>query len=302
MDLIAYVPNLPKPGETLMGTKFQTGYGGKGANQAVMAARLGANVTFLTKVGKDSFGKEMLENYKQQGIATHLVNLSEGSSGIAPIWVDGRGENSIIVVPGANFEITKEEVHKAREDIKKAKILLCQNELRIQITLEALRLGRQEGIPTFFNVAPAPETVNEETFPSEIYRVTDILCVNETELASLSGLPTNDQAAMKVAAKNLLDRGVKHVIVTLGANGCLLISKGSEASHVPAVRIPKEKVVDTVGAGDCFCGSFGYFFAQGKSLTEAIKRANAVAALSVQKKGTQSSYPYRKDISKDILE
>ena len=288
MDLIAYAPRLPAPGETLMGTRFQTGYGGKGANQAVAAARLGAAVAMVARVGGDVFGADMLANFAAQGIDVAQVLRTEGvSSGVAPIAVDDAGRNAIIVVAGANALLTPADVDAAAPAIGRARVLLCQLEVPIETSLRALALARAAGVLTILNPAPAPEAL-----PDAMLRVSDLVCPNESEASAITGIPVTDAASAEAAGRVLVGRGARAAIVTLGAAGCLYVS-ASETWRAPA---PVVTAVDTTGAGDCFLGSLAFFLARAAGLRDAATRAAAVAALSVQRPGTQTSYPYAADL------
>ena len=293
MDLIAYAPRLPAPGETLMGTRFQTGYGGKGANQAVAAARLGAAVAMVARVGGDVFGADMLANFAAQGIDVARVLRTEGvSSGVAPIAVDDAGRNAIIVVAGANALLTPADVDAAAPAIRRARVLLCQLEVPLETSLRALTLAREAGVLTILNPAPAPEAL-----PDAMLRVSDLVCPNESEASAISGIPVTDAAAAEAAGRVLVGRGARAAIVTLGAAGCLYVS-ASETWRAPA---PVVTAVDTTGAGDCFLGSLAFFLARAAGLRDAAIRAAAVAALSVQRPGTQTSYPYAADLPGEWL-
>jgi ribokinase len=288
MDLIAYAPRLPAPGETLMGARFQTGYGGKGANQAVAAARLGASVAMVARVGGDVFGADMLANFAAQGIdVSHVLRTDGVSSGVAPIAVDDAGRNAIIVVPGANALLTPADVDAAAPMIRGARVLLCQLEVPLETSLRALTIARAAGVVTILNPAPAPESL-----PDDLLRVSDLVCPNESEATAISGIPVTDTVSAEAAGRALLARGAQAAIVTLGAAGCLYVS----ASETWAAAAPKVTAIDTTGAGDCFLGSLAFFLARGAGLREAAARTAAVAALSVQRPGTQSSYPRAVDL------
>lgn len=294
LDLISYVPRLPTLGETLHGTRFHMGFGGKGANQAVMAAKLGGEVVMVSKLGKDIFGENTLKNFQSWGVDTRHVHFTDQAfSGVAPIAVDPDGHNSIIIVTGANDLLAEKEIEAARMDIAAARILVCQLEVPLDITLAALRIARQEDVRTIFNPAPA-----RENLPDEIFKLSDILCPNESETELLTGLPVGTLEESEVAAHVLLKRGIEAVILTLGDRGSLLVSE-RETVHVPVNQV---KALDTTGAGDAFVGSLAYFLAGGKDLPEAIKRANHLAAISVQSSGTQTSFPVREDLPPELLD
>lgn len=286
IDLISYAPRLPKLGETLPGSRFQMGFGGKGANQAVMAALLGATVTMVTKVGQDIFGQDYLNHYQRLNFDTRYVTMTDtAATGVAPIWVDeGSGNNAIIVVTGANDLLSAADVEAARAAIVAAQVVLCQWECALEPSLAALRIARAAGVTTIFNPAPA-----RAELPAEAYQLSDIFCPNETETELLTGQPVATLAQAAAAAQVLLTRGARQVILTLGERGSLLVTAAG-ATHVPALAV---QAIDTTGAGDAFCGSLAYFLAAGQSLLSAIEHANAVAAVSVQSRGTQTSFPQR---------
>ncbi len=293
LDLISYVPRLPRLGETLHGTRFHMGYGGKGANQAVMAAKLGGDVAMVTKLGQDIFGENTLKNFQSWGINTkHVLFTDQAFSGVAPIAVDPDGHNSIIIVTGANDLLTAEEIEEARPVIAAAQIVVCQLEIPLETTLAALRIARQEGVRTIFNPAPA-----RANLPDELYQLSDIFCPNESETELLTGMPVGDLEEAEAAARALMKRGAGVVILTLGERGSLLVT-ADQAVHVPATPV---KALDSTGAGDAFVGSLAYFLAAGKALTEAIRRANHIAAISVQYSGTQTSFPNAADLPQELL-
>jgi ribokinase len=294
IDLISFVPRLPKLGETLHGTKFHMGYGGKGANQAVMAAKLGGDVAMVSKVGKDFFGENTLKNFESWGIDTqHVLFTDQAFSGVAPIAVDPDGHNAIIIVTGANDLLTEEEIEAARPTIAASQLLVCQLEIPIEATLAALRLAREEGVRTILNPAPGRADLSEE-----FYQLSDIFCPNETEAELLSGMPAGTVEEAKAAGRFFLERGARSVILTLGEHGSLLLTPGEEV-HVPARQVD---AVDTTGAGDAYVGSLAYFLAAGKPMSEAIRRASYIASISVQSVGTQVSFPVVEDLPPDLLE
>ena len=293
LDLISYVPRLPSIGETLHGNRFHMGFGGKGANQAVMAAKLGGDVTMVTKLGQDVFGENTLENFKAWGVNTQHVHFTDQAfSGVAPIAVDPAGHNSIIIVTGANDLLTVDEIEAARPAIAAARILVCQLEIPLEINLAALRIAQQEGVKTIFNPAPArPE------LPAELYRLCDIFCPNESETELLTGMSIRKLAEAENAARVLIKRGAAVVILTLGQRGSLLVT-GDKTEHVPVATV---KALDTTGAGDAFVGSLAFYLAVAIPLTDAIRRANAIAARSVQSSGTQTSFPEAKELPPELL-
>lgn len=295
IDLISYAPRLPKMGETLPGTRFQMGFGGKGANQAVMAAKLGAEVAMITKVGEDIFGRDTLKNYESLGFDTSYVLFTDqASTGVAPIWVDeSTGNNAIIVVAGANDLLSPADVVAARSAIISAQIVVCQWECPLETTLAALRIGREAGVMTLFNPAPA-----RTELPPEAYQLSDILSPNESETELLTGRSVATLEEAEAAARILLGRGAGRIVLTLGERGSLLVDEDI-VQHVPA---PKVQAVDTTGAGDAFMGSLAYFLALGAPILEAMARANQIAAISVQSPGTQSSFPNAADLPPALLQ
>lgn len=293
IDLIAYVPHLPKVGETLHGTKFMMGFGGKGANQAVMSAKLGGQVSMVTKLGDDTFGKDSLKNFHEFNIDTDGVSFTdEASSGVAPISVNPQGQNSIIIVPGANNLLSVEDLETAKDIITNADIVVCQLEIPVEISLAALKIAKEAGVTTIFNPAPA-----RKKLPLEIYQMSDIFCPNESETEILTGLTVNTDEECVIAAKELLSYGAKTVILTLGERGSLLVTdEGSEL--VPATAV---EAIDTTGAGDSYIGSLAYFLGSGISLKDSMHKANIVAGISVQHLGTQTSFPSRESVPAELF-
>ncbi|MFE6303662.1 ribokinase [Nocardiopsis sp. NPDC057823] len=280
MDLVAYVGTAPATGETVTGTAFRQVPGGKGANQAVSAARAGADTVFLGAVGDDAFGAELRGNLVASGIDTTGLRTVPGPSGIAHIVVDGRGGNSIIVVPGANGEVTG-TVPGDRELIGGADALLLQLELPMEAVVAAARTGREQGVRVHLTPAPARE------LPDELLESVDVLVPNEHEAAAITGR-TDPREALAA----LLER-VPEVLVTLGGEGSLYGARGAEPVHVPALKV---EAVDTTAAGDTFCGSFAVARAEGAEPAEAMRFAAAAAALSVQRHGASSSMPTRAEV------
>ncbi|XP_072031362.1 ribokinase-like [Amphiura filiformis] len=296
-DLISYAPRLPKPGETIHGTKFSIGFGGKGANQCVMAARLEAKTAMVSKVGDDAFGNETIKNFKENGVITEFVSISKGAStGVAPIAVNEQGQNAIIIVPGANMLITPTEVEDALSKLPSVKVLLCQLEINMDATLAALKYGKSKGILTILNPAPAVEKLDPE-----YYKNCDIFCPNETETEILTGLPVTNIDEAKTAAIKLIELGCTKVIITMGGNGAVLIT--SDNSNPVHITTQKVTPVDTTGAGDAFVGSLAYFLAYHSSLPipEMIKRACHIATISVGNQGTQKSFPWKGDLPEELL-
>jgi ribokinase len=288
IDLISYVPRLPRVGETLHGSSFQMGYGGKGANQAVMAAKLGAEVTMVCKLGRDIFGEGTLENFRSLGVdTTHVSFTDEAFSGVAPIAVDPDGRNSIIIVTGANDLLSVDDLERARSAIAASDVLICQLELPVETSLAALRIAREEGVRTIFNPAPA-----REKLPEELYRLSAVLCPNEPETELLTGTPAGE-----AAARELLARGAGSIVLTLGERGCLVV----EGETAVELTVEQVHAVDTTGAGDAFVGALATFLAAELPLADAADRANAIAARSVQSRGTQTSFPSAADLPAGLL-
>lgn len=284
IDLIARVPHLPKLGETLIGHSFHLDYGGKGANQAVMAAKLGAQVTMVTKVGRDEFGNRVLANYHDQGIDTTYLMFDETrSTGVAPIFVDDDAQNILVIVPGANQGLMPADVQRASDAILGADLVVCQLEVPIETTLEAFRIAKSGGVRTILNPAPAVP------LPDELLQLTDICAPNEVETEMLTGHTVQTPADAEAAARILLTRGPQVVILTLGDRGASVASR-DKVEHLAAVKVA---ALDPTGAGDAFIGSLAVFLGEGFSFANAVRRANAIAALSVTRIGTQVSFPRR---------
>ena len=282
MDLTAYAEVLPEAGQTLAGQLFTTGFGGKGANQAVMAAHCGAEVHFIGKLGNDVFGTAIADNFVKVGIHSQYVDRSETPNGVAHIWVDGRGENRIIIIPGANHEIEISRAVDAINSIAELQIVVAQCEIKQEVTTAAFKAAKARGCTTILNPAPYQE------LSAELLQLTDWLIPNETEFRELHGsLPTSDDVLKSF-------RPGKSSIVTLGSEGAVYISPQGELHRVSA---PKVTAVDTTGAGDSFVGSFAYSLASGKDPISAMSFGIKVASLSVTRKGAQSSYPDQAEIA-----
>ncbi len=277
VDLIAYADVLPGPGQTLEGREFHMGFGGKGANQAVMAARLGATVTFVNRVGADFFGRITRENLSERNIDPSRVRAVEGlSTGVAPIWVEPEGTNRIIIVPGANQAVTPEVVRAELDGIEGADCVVCQLEIPQESIAEAFRFGRRWDAVTILNPAPAAP------LEDDVVELADWIVPNETEFQTLVG-ETADETAILRASNELGAR----LIVTLGEHGAAFARDG-QVFRIPA---PTAEAVDTTGAGDAFVGGLAYALAAGQEVQHAIAFGNACGALSVTKPGTQSSFP-----------
>lgn len=284
MDLVAQVPRLPQAGETLLGNGFATVPGGKGANQAVAAARLGVPTTMVGRVGNDSFGPLLCDSLRAAGVNTDLVAADHGPSGVALITVDGAGENQIVVVPGANGHVNISDVDRLPLTAESS-ILLMQFEIPL-MTVQAVAERASDHLVI---VDPAPARAD---LPASVYGLVDILTPNQTEASQLTGVQVHDVATAIEAAQILCQRGTPTVIVKLGRQGAVAVSK-SEVFHIPAFQVA---AVDTVAAGDAFNGGLAVALWEEKSLREAVKWASAVAALSVTKAGAQPSMPTRERV------
>lgn len=282
VDLITYVNRMPGPGETLEAPAFEMGCGGKGANQAVAAARLGADVMMVTRVGDDVFGDNTIRNLESFGVDTrHVVKVAGKSSGVAPIFVEQSGENSILIVKGANADLLPAEVDKAAADLKQCGLILMQMEVPVETVYHTIELAAQNGIETILNPAPAAANLD----PERIRQVT-FLVPNESELALLSGLPTETDEAIITAARSMIARGIRTVIVTLGGRGARMITSDEIVNIEPVKVTPK----DTTGAGDAFIGSFARFYAETGEVVSSLKKASLYAAHSITRPGTQKAY------------
>jgi ribokinase len=282
MDLTAYADVLPEPGQTLAGQLFTTGFGGKGANQAVMTAHCGAEVHFIGKLGKDVFGTAIADNFVKVGIHSKYVDKSETATGVAHIWVDRNGENRIIIIPGANHEIEMAKAVEAINSIKDLAVVVAQCEIKQEVTLAAFKAAKARGCITILNPAPYQE------ISAELLTLCDWIIPNETEFRELHGeLPTSDEVLKSF-------RQGKNSIVTLGSQGAVYVSAEGQLTKVSA---PKVTAVDTTGAGDAFVGTFAYSLASGKDSVTAMTLGIKVASLSVTRKGAQSSYPDQAEIA-----
>jgi ribokinase len=289
MDLVVESPRIPAVGETILGTYFFMVPGGKGANQAVAAAKLGVEVFFVAKLGDDLYGSKSLDNFTNAGVNTkYITKTKEAPSGVALISVDKKGNNSIIVVPGANHQLSVSDVKSAESAIQQSKAVICQLEIPIAVVENAANLAKEHNVRFILNPAPAPKV----KLSDELLKCVDVLTPNEIEAEGMTGIKVKDDDSAVKACKYLLGRGVKNVIITLGAKGFLLANMEEEV-FVPSIEI---NAIDTTAAGDAFTGGLAAYIAQGKTIKEAAKYANYVAALSVTKRGAQSSLPTKEEV------
>ncbi len=288
-DVAFRAARLPAWGETLMGSGFALGPGGKGSNQAVAAARAGAQVQMFSRLGEDAFGRLARDTWAADGIDASLTESCATPTGSAVILIDEvKGENAIIVVPGACFTLRPKDVEAASEAIRGAGVLLTQLELPLDTVECGLRLARGVGVRTILNPAPA------QRLSDEMLGLADFLIPNESEAALLTGMPVETRAQAEAAARALMERGAKCVIVTLGAQGALVCVEGKTAELVEA--FDAGPVLETTGAGDAFCGGFAAALSEGRSVLEAARFGCATAGISVTRAGTAPSMPTRDEI------
>ena len=281
IDLTTFTDQFPKPGETIFGQKFDLGFGGKGANQAVAARLCGADVFMVARVGSDLFGPAMIENFKKLGIDASQVKQVPGlSSGVAPIFVDPHGQNRILVVKGANDAVKPADVDAAANMLKTTDCIVLQFEIPLETVYYTVAFARKHGIRCILN--PAPGQPVEMGALAEL----DYFVPNESEAESITGIRVRSVEDAKKCAEKLLAGGIRRVIITLGANGSLLAGRDLK-EHLPAFPV---KAVDSTGAGDAFIGSFAVFLAEGLPEREAVRRANLYAGLSTTGVGTQKSF------------
>jgi ribokinase len=290
-DVAFRASRLPAWGETLMGSGFALGPGGKGSNQAVAAARAGARVQMASKLGDDTFGQLARKTWEEAGIDHALTPNCATATGAAAILIDAvRGENAIIVVPGACFTITLEEVDAMADAIRSAAILLTQLETPVPVVTRALAIAREAGVTTILNPAPAPAA----PLPDSLLELADFFAPNETEAALLTGSAVLSVPDADRAAAALQKRGARNVILTLGARGALVRTTAGESTLVPAFNAGP--VLETTGAGDAFCGGLAAALAEGQPLLDAVRFGCATAGISVTRHGTAPSMPSRAEI------
>jgi ribokinase len=288
MDLTVYADVLPAAGETRFGESFTTGFGGKGANQAVMAARTGAKVTMITGIGSDGFGDESLANFKNCGMDTSSVLRLPTHTGVAHIWVDGQGQNRISIVPGANFALTPQDAIDQVSKLKDVSVLIAQCEIPQEVTLAAFRTAQELGITTILNPAPY------QPLTDDLLELTDWLIPNEIEFAELDKThraPDSDEVIASL-------RNTGRTIVTLGSDGAALVTEDGKVKRFSAKKV---SAVDTTGAGDCFIGAFAAALASGATEDSAVQFGIDCATKSVMRKGAQSSYPKLEEIDFSLI-
>ncbi|WP_018157324.1 ribokinase [Demetria terragena] len=283
VDLISYTHRMPAEGETIEAPDFRMGCGGKGANQAVVASRLGAEVVMVSRVGNDIFADSTLQNFEDNGISTKHVLRTDATSGVAPIFVDPDSRNSIIIVKGANALLTPDDVERAREDIARCELIVLQLEIPLETVYAAVALGNELNIPVLLNPAPASPAL-------DLDRIRDVsfLVPNETELELLTGMPVASLDDVTKATQVLLAAGISNVVVTLGERGALWARADGET----LIEATQVRPIDTTGAGDAFIGCFSTSWVGSRDVESAIRASNEYAAASVTRHGTQTSYAW----------
>jgi len=289
MDMVAFAPKLPAPGETVLGSRFEMACGGKGANQAVACARLGAETWFIGRVGMDAFGDMLLQSFREAGVRIDFVRRDpETPSGVALIFVDETGQNEIVVALGANGRVSREDIDAVSVVWDGAKALLVQFEIPLSTVGYAIGEASRHGAIVVVNPAPAPR----EPLPEEWFGLVDVWTPNEREIEGLTGIAVTDLESAEQAAKALLDKGAKAVVLTLGANGSLLATH-EFTRHFPAFQV---QAIDATAAGDAFAAALTVKLAEGAPLEEAVIFANAAGALACTKVGAQPSMPTRNEV------
>jgi ribokinase len=290
VDLTSFTDQFPRPGETIFGNHFDLGFGGKGANQAVAASLLGAEVHMVARVGDDLFGPATIKNFKNLGIGAKHVKIVKGAaSGVAPIFVDSSGQNRIVVVKGANDKLMPRDVNQAAPLLKRADCIVLQFEIPLATVYHTLRFARKAGVRSILNPAPG-----QPVDLKEVANV-DYFVPNESEAETITGKPVTTVDQAKDCASYLRNQGLRRVIITLGEKGVLFASaEGTEV--IPGFAVPTK---DSTGAGDAFIGAFAVFLAEGLAEREALRRANLYAALSTTNIGTQKSFVNRARFNKE---
>jgi len=290
IDLVVRTPKRPRSGETVLGTSADTYVGGKGCNQGIAAARLGARVSMVGRVGRDHFGEQLLRVMEREGIDSTYVSYDQRApTGIASIMVSDDGDNSIVVIPGANGLVSAQDVDAAAGALAQSDVVLLQLEVPIESTLRAAELAKRSGVRVILNPAPARD------LPLDLLRRVDVLVPNELEAQLLTGVdPSTDPSG---AAKLLLEMGIQTVIITLGRRGAFLMT-GDMATLVPTFMV---QPVDTTAAGDAFCGALAVAISEGKSLQDAVRFSNAAGAIAATKAGAEPSLPYRDEVDRLVM-
>ena len=286
MDLVVNVDTMPKPGQTIIGSNFKEVPGGKGANQAVAMARLNGNVSMIGKVGEDGFGQTLINSLKNDKVDTTYIQTSKGATGVALITVDKNAQNSIVVSPGANFEVKEDDIDNNIEAIKNSDIVVLQLETPLNTIKYALNKAKELNKYTILNPAPAVK------LDDEIIKNVDLLTPNETELEIISGVSIETEEDISKATNKMIEKGVKELIVTLGSKGSLYINKEKSMFK----KAYKVEAVDTTAAGDSYTGALAVALSQDKNIEDAMDFASKVGALSVLKEGAQSSLPTLNDV------
>lgn len=281
VELSTTIDRMLELGETVSAPEFHMAFGGKGANQAYVAAHLGAKVAMISKVGSDMLGREYMDHFKQSGIDVSGVTFGTQGNGVAPCFIQGN-LNSIIIVQGANSELTPAVINDYQSLIKEAKLIVLQQEISLETDYAVIDLAEKFGVPVMLNPAPANDEIDIERVKKVAF-----YAPNETELARLTKMPTETVTEIKVAAQSLVDLGVKNVIVTMGSQGALWVDQ----NHRELIPSHPVKAVDSIGAGDSFVGAFAHYYTSGQDISTSLKNANAYAAVTVTRVGSQTSYP-----------
>ena len=291
-DLTFRTDRMPRQGETVIGNSFKLGPGGKGSNQAVAARRAGAEIMFITKIGKDTFGDIAMKLYADEGVNAEFIweipNIATGAAGI--MVNEKSGDNSIIVVPGVADALVPDDLDEAESGIAECAFFMASLEVPIPVMQRGLEIAKRNNVPTILNPAPAV------TLPDEVYGLCDYFTPNETEASFLAGIPVDTKEQASEAAQIFIERGVKTAVITLGENG-VYVQNSNLRQHIPAFNMGN-KVIETTGAGDAFNGGFAYALAEGLPLTEAVRYGSATAAISVTRLGTAPAMPYKPEIQK----
>lgn len=287
MDLVVQVPRCPAAGETLLGSSFTTNYGGKGANQAVAVARIGSGVTFMTKLGNDTFGQQMRQHFSEEGMdLTHILTDAESPTGTALITVEDKGENRIIVVPGANARLTENDVESLSDKINSCRFVLTQLEIPLPTVLHIAEMASAAGKQLILNPAPA------RPLPDSLLQKVFLITPNETEAEILTGIRVSDVESARRAALWFREKGVQQIVITMGSQGAFVFTDDFQGM-VPSYKV---KAIDTTAAGDVFNGALTVALSEGKTTADAARFGCAASALAVMRPGAQSSIPTRTEI------